>query len=607
MKKIFAELDENDTSIIRLHDVDYMLKDLCNTVPGLKYDRKSLNGTWSISTGWANCLALRGTFKDNLDIGPRLNQWVLDERATRIEPAMALRQALDAPGADSLYPFQRAGVAFLKTAKRALLADAPGTGKTRQSMSAILELYKEGIDPFPLLVICPNSTKVQWAREIEVVWPGLDVQVVSGTTTQRRKQLERPAHVYIINWEALRGHSNLVPYGNVAFVKCIACGGDNEKVSESKCQVHEKELNRIPFKSVIADEAHRMKSGKSQVTRAAKAATGDAEIRFALTGTPISNTIEDLWSILNWISPKEWPVKSKFIDRTVESTFDMYGNKQYWGVKSHMKEEFEKTFHPIMRRMSKEVVLPFLPPVVRERRDVDMAPKQKKAYIQMRDQMLADLDDGGVHAVTSPMTVSQRLTQFASSYGTMSVEDYVDKDSGELKTKTSITLDAPSNKIDAFMDDIEDFGDDQVVVFSASKQLINLLSAKMDKHGYKHGLITGDIVDDFERQEYIDRFQEGKLQFILVTTAAGGTGLTLTAANTAVFLSRPWSMIESEQAEGRVLRIGSEIHDSVTYVDYVSTGTVDEHVMDVLDGKLGRLEDILQDKDLLRKYIAGEL
>jgi len=234
-----------------------------------------------------------------------------------------------------------------------------------------------------------------------------------------------------------------------------------------------------------------------------------------------------------------------------------------------------------------------------------MGTKQKKAYNQMRDLMIAELDeDSDDVIVTTPMTKTMRMLQFASSYAEAEVTWVVDEDTGEMKPHTEVTLIAPSNKIDAFLTDLEggDFGDSQIVVFAASKQLINLLSERMTKLGLNHGLITGDI-NTMMRQEYMNEFQEGKLRFILCTVGAGGTGITLTAADTAVFLQRPWSMIDSEQAEARVRRIGSEIHDSITIIDYVSVGTVDEVVIECIETKSERLQEILRDKELMRKVL----
>src|SRR5690606_33253018 len=158
---------------------------------------------------------------------------------------------------------------------------------------------------------------------------------------------------------------------------------------------------------------------------------------------------------------------------------------------------------------------------------------------------------------------------------------------------------------DAVMDDIEGFGDESVVVFSASKQLINMLGKRMDKAGIRYGRITGDE-DSIERQIHMDSFQQGKVQFILCTTGAGGTGITLTKASTAGYLGRPWSNIESEQSEGRNHRLGSEVHEKITYIDYVTTGTVQEAVFDSLFNKSVQLQTILRDANLIRKAMLNE-
>src|SRR5699024_7385641 len=144
---------------------------------------------------------------------------------------------------------------------------------------------------------------------------GLAVTVVDGTATKRRKQLETPAHVYVMNYEQMRMHSKLMPYGNQAMKKCTECGGQDTKVKTASCQTHEMELNSIEFKSVVVDEIHRLKDGKSQSTRTTNAAAGDADIRIVMSGTPIAITPEDLWSILNFLWPRSFSSKSRFIDR----------------------------------------------------------------------------------------------------------------------------------------------------------------------------------------------------------------------------------------------------------------------------------------------------
>jgi len=269
-----------------------------------------------------------------------------------------------------------------------------------------------------------------------------------------------------------------------------------------------------------------------------------------------------------------------------------------------MEKEFYDAINPRMRRMLKKIVLPWLPDMMFERRDIEMSTKQKKAYDQMRDLMIAELEGGEAITAPSPLTQTIRLLQFASSFA----EINVDETTGE----TRVRLAEPSCKVDALMNDIEnkDFGDDSVAVCAVSRQLIELLSAEMTKAKIPHGLITG-AQDEDERQQAVDDFQSGKIKWILFTAQAGGVGITLTAARRLVMLQRPWSLVDHKQALDRVHRIGSEIHDSVIITDYVTEGTIEERVLQVLETKADNFEQIVRDKTallaLLKDDKAGKL
>jgi SNF2 family DNA or RNA helicase len=574
-------------------DAPLHYNDLIRSIPGASWS--NVDGYWTIPLAWTACLASRSIFRNDLDIAPDLLEWAVDERARRIDPAMSLRDALDAPGDPALYPHQRAGVEFLVTAERALLADEPGVGKSLQALRALKKLHDDGKDVFPVLLVCPNSMKRTWKREFAAWWPEVTTVVVDGTAVQRRKQLDSGAQVVIINWEALRSHSRLARYGSLALRACAACGGWSV-INERQCQVHERELNRIEFRSVVADEAHRAKSPKAQATLALRGATGDAPYRFALTGTPISNTPDELWSILHWMDPAEWPAKSRWMDRMVNFSLNVWGGLEVTGLKPEAEAEFQAGVHPRMRRMTKEVVLASLPEKVFERRDVPVTGRQLTAYRQMSEDLIAKLDSG-ILLSANPMVQTGRLIQFASSMGDVLVDE-----TGAER----LVLTAPSSKIDAFMSDLEDFSGRSVVVFAQSRQLINLLSAEMLRKQIRHGLITGDQNTD-QRQQAIDGFQRGDFQFMLCTIQAGGVGITLTKASVAVFLQRSWSPIDMEQAYNRVHRIGSEAHDSVLIVNYVAPGTVEEAQLWALDHKNGLLQQIVHDEDLMRKFLRGEI
>jgi len=580
-----------------LISADWRYKELCKSLPGASWSASEQ--VWRVPLSWTTCLALRSTFRSDLEIKPTLGAWAANQLETRITPANNLRELETYEGDDVLFPHQRAGVAFLATAKRALLADEPGLGKTAQAIRALKELNDRGEEVFPILIVCPNTLKNNWAREFARWWPDVTTQVIKGSAVQRKKQFEQPAQVFIINWESLRSHSRLSPYGSISLTRCRACGGQDEKISENRCEVHLRELNNFKFKAVVADEIHRSKDPKSKQSRALWSASGNAEIRFALTGTPIANNVVDLWSILHWISPKDWPSKTKWIDRMVDVMLNAFGGMMVLGVKPQMQDEFYKSVNPYMRRMLKKVVLPNLPPVLKERRDVEMSTKQKKAYEQMRDLMISELESGDTLAAPSVLTQTIRLLQFASSYATIATN--------EVTGEPRAVLDAPSCKIDALMDDIEngDFGDDSVAVSAVSKQLINLLSAELTKKKISHGLITGDQDED-ERQKAIDDFQSGAIKWILFTAQAGGVGITLTAARRLIMLQRPWSLVDYKQVLDRVHRIGSEIHDSIVITDYVTEGTIEERVIQVLETKADNFEQIVKDKDQLLKLLQDD-
>lgn len=603
---LLAEIDEKNVGKIIITDAEWRYKELLASIPSSKFKADNgLNGSWRFSLTWQTCLALKGTLKDNLEVGPKLNAWMQELYGNVIKPAYELRTQITGPGYDFLFPHQKGDVAFLTTIKRGILANGMGSGKSISAMATIRRLHELGEDVFPVMIACPNSTKYGWEKEIEKVWPGLTIHVVDGSLAKRRKMLETPAHVVIINWESIRAHSRLKPFGSIALKKCQACGGLGD-VKETACEAHHKELNEINFKTVIGDEIHRIADPASKVSRAFKAATGDAEFRIAMSGTPIGSSPENLYSPLNWLFPEAYPSKVKFIDRFCITSDNPWGGKIVLGLRPEMEEEFFAGLDPFLRRMPKEIILPFLPPIIRSRRDVEMGTKQARAYKQMKEQMLSEIDNGDVIFTTSPLTKLTRLLQFASSYADVEYRDVYDDATGLTTEKQFVKLTDPSCTLDAFMEDLPDFGDDSTIVFMVSSQLVKLLSARLTKQNIRHGLITGDQ-DAKTRQMHIDAFQRGEIQFILVTIAAGGTGITLTQANTMVFLQRSWSLIENLQSEGRGHRIGSEKYDHIKIIDYVTKNTQQEKVFEAIDAKSDQLEVILRDTDLIRKFITNEL
>ena len=608
--------DEKDDKL-EIKDWQYVSRELLSGIPSSTYKKKT--DSWEFSKTWQTALALQNTFTNNLTISAGAMDWMTKLYNDTIIPAYNLRDSLSQEeGFEFLFPHQKVDAEFLANSKRVLLANDQGTGKSQGSFAGIRLLHERGEKVFPVLIACPNSTKFGWVDEVKKVWynnppedmPELNIVVIDGTPAKKRKAfesvMESPDNsVIIINWESIRSHSRLKPFGSTTLKKCSECAKIETSVKPASCETHIKELNKIDFGSVIGDECHRIKDASSKVSRALKGATGDAPFRFGLSGTPIASTPADLFSVLNWLMPEAYPSKKDFLDRFCDTAFNEWGAREVFGIKEKMKKEFFNGLDPFFRRVSKEAVLDFLPPLLRERRDVFMNPKQKKAYNQMRDNMVAELEDGDVVVTTSPLTKMTRLLQFASAYAEIHTEPVFDDELGEVVDKPIVKLSDPSCKISAFMEDMEDFGDNSVVVFAASKQLINMLSQKLEKDGVAHGLITGDQ-DAVTRKAHMEDFQAGRTKYILCTMAAGGTGITLTKGSIMVFLQRSWSMIDNLQSEARAYRIGSQQHESVKIIDYVTKDTAEEAVIQAVENKTDQLQEVLRDKELMAKVLRNE-
>lgn len=596
---------------------------------GAKWDK--VREQWTYPLTWAACVALNLEFGADFLTSEKLNQWGVDTLNNRVGPALALRQRLDLDGivekpgersteltvlardigaATGLYPHQQAGAAFIAvTDARCLILDEQGTGKSKQLLVGTRVLQRSGTDMFPMLIVAPASVKTHWEREIAATYPGLTTVKISGTAAQRRKQLATPAHIYIINYNLVPKYSKLAHSpGAPALKKCKDCGGFDEKITEDKCQYHERELNKIPFKTVVVDEAHRLLSPLSTWTRSVWSISDKAEHRVAMTGTPVQDTIADYWALLRYVSPQEFSQKTKYLDRFAIVSYNPWGKAEIEGMNPLTSEELHRISQPYMRRMLKSVVLPFLPPVVKETRTVEMTGAQAKAYRDMKKKMVAELEGSTKALITlKPLTQAARLTQLASSYAEVIAPTQEELDANSDATD-SVRLTLPSNKITAFLGDLEagDYdGTAGVVVFAQSKQLLDLLAIELDKKSIEYGKVMGGQTDA-ERDADIDAFQAGRTRFILVSISAGGAGITLTAADTMVFLQRSWSSTGMSQALARAHRIGSEVHESIRVVDYVSENTLEFDQIDALADKAGRIDEILKDSTVFYKWLTGQ-
>jgi SNF2 family DNA or RNA helicase len=572
-------------------------KELIKQVPGSRWDPREMY--WTLPLSWSSCITLRGVFGDLLRVDTSLNDWARQEKLSRINIVTRMRTQT-APDLDTwdkrLYDFQAADVEFLIHAGDSLLANDMGTGKTISALTTLRTIPNS----LPALVICPNSVKSSWEREAHTWFPEANVYVVAGTPKVKERLFDAAITdaqaLVVINIEAVRLHSRLSGYGSIRLRKCRDCDPNGEAgLRTSQCEVHPKILNLLGFRSVILDEAHRIKDPHSKQTRACWAVMhqGSVQRRWAMTGTPIANDPSDLWSIMHAVNKNDFPSRSKFIDRYCLQSWNAFGGLSVVGTNPQTRDEFYKILDPRFRRMPKELVLPQLPKKLRQTRYVYMSPKQEKAYKEIEENFVTMLGDRELLTAPSNLAVQVRLMQLASSYCTVEMTDPNDPRGWK------VTLIDPSPKVDELIDILDDLGDKPVVVAAEHRQLIELAAKRLDKLGIKYGLITG-AQNTFQRDQAKEQFQAGNLRVLLFTVKAGGTGITLTKADTIIFLQRSWSMIDNLQSEDRVHRIGSEGHENITVIDVVTKDTLEDmRQIPKLYEKFQRLEEIRRDRKLL--------
>lgn len=572
--EVLADVDPEDPDRIVVRS-SLVIQDQVNLLPGSRWDKK--RHVHTIPKSWALCKALSGLFPQ-VQVGPVLWQWATEWRQVVVDPSLAIRSALDVQGEfdPRLYSYQKAGVAWLALVERALLGDEMGTGKTVQSIMALRRLWEYGHDIFPVVCIVPSSTKYPWAEHWAEWFPESRPIVVDGTKPKRKAALEEaaavPGAVAIINWESVRLHSRLAPYGSIRL---------------SEVERTPAELNLIPWRSVIADEVHRMKDPTSKQTRATWAVQHGSRVRyrFGLTGTPIGDHPGDLWAIMHGLAPEEYPTRTEHADRYCLQTFSVHDGKlKIVGLQPATRAEFFSFFDVRFRRMPKELVLPYLPPIVNERREAPMTPKQKKAYEELSQDGFVWLDDDDAQLLVADDKLARQTRLLQLSSAMCSIDEH-----------GTVQLTEPSSKLDVLDEILEETHPKPIVVTAVHRKLLMLATKRLDKAGIPYRLIVGGM-SAAQKESSRQDFMRGQARVLLFTMAAGGEGLDMTAADTIVFLQRSWSLIQNLQAEARVHRIGAEAHGSVTMIDVVTPGTREQKLYQTYRAKNARLQEIVRDK-----------
>ena len=536
-------------------------------------------GALRMPASWPAVVQLATTFTPHWRPGPALTAWAAEQVQARMAGAAELTVATP-PG---LIPrsYQREGAAMIRATGSALLFDEPGTGKTVTTILGLVERAAAGQPVLPVIVVCPAAVIDSWVEHVATWAPRWRATAWRGSPQQRRRKIGT-ADVYVASYDTVRRDAKVV---------------DTRKEGSA--------LFAIGARTVVSDEVHKTKNNTSEQSKAVRRLAGKATNFIGLSGTPITHHPADLWPALQCLEPGAWPSRERWIDRYCLSVSGDYGTTVL-GLNPQSESEFRTTLLGRHRRVAKADVLSELPPKVYSVRTVDLPDEWRKVYDSMEADMLAQLPDGEELSVMGVLAQLTRLAQLASAAADVEVTTEVVEENGLLmeKTHTKVHLKAPSWKVDALLEVMAERPDQQVVAFAPSRQLMVLAGNAAKKAGYRVGYVMGGQTAA-ERTEMVNAFQLGELDLICVTTGAGGVGLTLTAARTAVFLQRPYSLVEAMQSEDRLHRIGAEVHESIEIIDVVARKTIDSRVRTILKERAGQLSDLVQDARIVAELLGG--
>ena len=487
-------------------------------------------------------------------------------------------------------PYQEQSAAMIAHAGKFLLLDDIGLGKTVSTILGIEQRRLRGIEVFPMVIVVPSWEIGDSWREHILRWaPAWGMprmhggpNRVQGITARNRERLARD--IFITTYATARRDA-----------------ADDRGP-----------LVRLRAAAMVVDEVHWIRHPDAQQTRAVQRIAKHATTFTGLSGTPIVKDTGDLYPMLAAMEPASWPSKKRMKQRYLTVTEDPAGyGETIDGLDPAADPEFRAVLRGQWHRFAKADVLQDLPDRIWSVLRPEIPPEWRKAYDQMEQDWLAELPDSGELSAMDTLTRLTRLSQLASSAADVRIEYVPDKLTGELKPHQVVTLRAPSWKAEALLVKLASRKDQPTAVFSESRQLAMITGTYCEDAGLRTGYITG--VGDGNKYRITRRtrlkaradFQAGKLDVIICTAGSGGTGITLTASNCAVLLQRPFQYDLAVQPEGRIDRIGAEVHDHLEFIDVVTKNSVDQRRREVLRDKAGQLGQFVQDVRVVRELLGG--
>ncbi|MCR5791792.1 MAG: DEAD/DEAH box helicase [Lachnospiraceae bacterium] len=429
-----------------------------------------------------------------------------------------------------------------------ILADDMGLGKTLEAITYMLA-FPEKLH----LVVCPTSLVYNWLDEIENFTTDVKAVVVTGPPEQR-EQLRK---------EAIASKANII----ITSYPLIR----RDYKAYMKMKIH----------TVFADEAQFIKNPDSLSAKSIKKIP--ANHRFALTGTPIENSLTELWSIFDFVMPGYLDTYSYFRDKFERPIVRMESKRAL--------RRLEQKISPFVMRRMKEDVLPELPDKIETKLVTELTEKQKELYLSYLEQFrreLYDFIDEDANNQIQILSALTRLRQICCHPSTF-VNDY----------------EGGSGKLELLMEQLPGILENKhrVLIFSQFTSMLSILEERLKTEDISYFYLDG-TTGAAERRDMIGRFNEGEREVFLISLKAGGTGVNLTGADTVIHYDPWWNPAVEEQATDRIYRMGQK--NTVHVIRLLTKGTIEEKIYKMQKKKEALSAAVVKSKEVFLSSLTKD-
>lgn len=456
-----------------------------------------------------------------------------------------------------LRDYQETGVKWLyniyKCGFGGILADEMGLGKSIQLIYFIKQIINEKKDA-KILIVAPTSLIYNWKNEFDKFGKELKYKVFAENKKLRKKEIVESLDINIF----------ITTYGLVRQDKDLYL-----------------DMN---FELVAIDEAQNIKNINSQMTKIVKQLKANTKI--ALTGTPLENSVLELWSIFDFIMPGYLSFQKKYNVKDVDDD------------SLKVLDTLTKKIQPFILRRKKSDVIKELPAKIENNIYVDLNDSQKKLYVAQLEKTKKEMDE--ILRTEGFKKGNFKILQLLTKLRQLCIDPsilYEDYNGG-------------SSKIDNLISIVEGIikNGHKILLFTSFKTALNIVNSEFAKHGISTYIIDGSVTSK-KRMELVDKFNQDNTNVFLITLKAGGTGLNLTSADVVIHLDLWWNPQIENQATDRAHRIGQK--NTVEVIRLICKGTIEERILElqnkkkILSDKLIEGED--RDKNIISKLTEKDI